>query len=74
MNIELFGYLGSFLVVASMLMNSIVKLRIINTFGCIICVIYALIIKSYPVVIMNAALALINIVKLIAYWRGKGKN
>ncbi|WP_191015211.1 YgjV family protein [Treponema zioleckii] len=63
--IELFGYLGSFLVILSMLMNSMTKLRIINTAGCIICVIYALIIKSYPVAVMNGALAIINIVKLV---------
>ena len=31
--IELIGYLGSALVVASMLMSSVVKLRVINTIG-----------------------------------------
>ncbi len=68
MIIECFGYLGSVLVVISMLMNSMTRLRIINTAGCIICVIYALIIKSYPVVVMNGALAVINIVKLLRHW------
>ncbi len=31
--IEIFGYIGSVLVIVSMLMSSIVKLRIINTVG-----------------------------------------
>ncbi len=75
MIIEIIGYLGSFLVVFAMLMNSMTKLRIINTIGCIICVVYALIIKSYPVAVMNGALAIINIVKLTKMWtNGKNKS
>ena len=46
MIIELAGYLGSVLVVVSMLMSSVVKLRIINTAGSIISATYALIIQS----------------------------
>ena len=40
--VELFGYLGSVLVVVSMLMASVVKLRVINTFGSVISGTYAL--------------------------------
>ncbi|MBQ5897462.1 MAG: hypothetical protein IIW81_03245 [Oscillospiraceae bacterium] len=39
--IELIGYLGSILVLVSMLMSSVVKLRIINTVGSIIFTFYA---------------------------------
>ena len=46
--IELVGYLGSALVVASMLMSSVVKLRVINTLGSGIFAVYALMIHSYP--------------------------
>ena len=49
----------------AMLMTSVVKLRIINTLGCILFVIYALLIKSYPVALMNTAIACVNIVFLI---------
>ena len=59
--IELFGYLGSFLVLVSFITTSVVKLRIINTIGSIIFMIYAFIIKSYPTAVMNGALVLINI-------------
>ena len=59
--IEAFGYLGSFLVLVSMLMTSVVKLRVINTIGSIIFTIYALIIRSYPTALMNAALVFINL-------------
>ena len=63
--IELFGYLGSLLVVVSMLMTSVVKLRVINMIGSIIFAIYALIIKSYPTALMNFFLVGINIYHLI---------
>ena len=60
MIIELFGYLGSTLVVVSMLMSSVVKLRVINTIGSIISGTYALIIHSYPLALMNICLIVIN--------------
>ncbi len=59
--IELFGYLGSFLVLISFLMTSVFKLRVINTIGSVIFMTYALIIKSYPTAIMNFFLVLINL-------------
>ena len=59
--IELFGYLGSFLVLISFLMTSVVKLRVINTIGSLIFMTYAVIIKSYPTAVMNFCLVLINL-------------
>ena len=61
MIIEIIGYIGSFLVLVSFLMVSVVKLRVVNTIGSVIFMIYALIIKSYPTAIMNFCLVLINI-------------
>ena len=58
--IELFGYLGSTLVVVSMLMASVVKLRIINMVGSVISGTYALIISSFPLALMNICLIIIN--------------
>lgn len=63
--IEAIGYTGSFLVLISFLMVSVVKLRIVNTIGSIIFTIYAFIIHSYPTAIMNICLVLINIYYLI---------
>ena len=51
--IEMVGYLGSVLVVVSMLMSSVIKLRVINTVGSGIFAVYALIIHSYPTALMN---------------------
>lgn len=63
--IELFGYLGSTLVVVSMLMASVVKLRVINTFGSVISATYALIIGSFPLALMNICLIVINVYNLV---------
>ena len=59
--IELFGYLGSFLVLISFLMTSVFKLIVSNTIGSVIFMIYAIIIKSYPTAVMNFFLVLINL-------------
>lgn len=63
--IEMIGYLGSSLVVASMLMSSVVKLRVINTVGSGIFAAYALVIHSYPTALMNVCLVGINVYNLI---------
>ena len=62
--LELIGYTGSLLVIVSMLMTSVVKLRIINTVGSVIFCGYALAIHSYPTAAMQVCLIIINIVNL----------
>lgn len=64
MLIEIFGYIGSTLVVVSMLMSSVIKLRVVNTAGSIISGAYALIIGSFPLALMNFSLIIINLYNL----------
>jgi len=61
---EIIGYVGSGLVIVSMLMTSVVKLRIINTVGSVIFCIYAFCIHSYPTAAMQICLIIINLVSL----------
>ena len=63
--IELFGYLGSILVVVSMLMSSVIKLRVINIIGSVISGTYALIIGSFPLALMNICLIIINVYNIL---------
>lgn len=63
--VEAVGYLGSALVVVSMLMSSVVKLRVINTVGSGIFAAYALMIHSYPTALMNVCLVSINLWNLV---------
>lgn len=58
---EIIGYVGSALVLISFLMASVVKLRVVNAVGSTIFAVYALLIHSYPTMIMNICLVLINL-------------
>jgi len=67
--IEWIGYLASILITISMLMKEIFKLRFINLMGCILFVIYGLIIGAYPVAIANAIIVFINLYYLYKLFR-----
>ncbi|RMF55545.1 MAG: hypothetical protein D6746_13460 [Bacteroidetes bacterium] len=58
---EIIGYVASVLVAVSLMMRSILKLRIINMLGAITFVIYGLLIEAYPVVLVNFIIVLINL-------------
>ena len=58
---EIIGYAGTILVVLSMMMTSVIKLRIINICGSILSMTYAIISNTWPIVLMNGALIIINI-------------
>ncbi len=62
--LELFGYLGTVLVIVSMLMTSVVRLRVINVIGSVISGIYAVLIGAVPMVLMNFCLITINLFNL----------
>ncbi len=69
--LEIFGYVGTVLVVISMLMTDINKLRIINVSGGIVSLVYALVRNTMPIAVMNFILIAINIVQLIKSKRAK---
>jgi uncharacterized protein with PQ loop repeat len=64
--VELVGYMASLAVLLSFVMKNIKKLRIVNTFGCILFVIYGFLLKtSWPVIITNFAIICINVYYLL---------
>lgn len=63
--LELFGYLGTALVLISMMMTSVVKLRIYNLIGSLISMVYALCTGTWPVVVLNFGLSLIQVLQLV---------
>ena len=69
--IEAIGYVGSVVVLISMLMTSVVRLRTINTIGSLVFTGYALMIHSYPTAALNFSLALINIYNLVKLYNNK---
>ncbi|WP_420797984.1 YgjV family protein [Pasteurella atlantica] len=58
--IEILGYAAMLTVSCSFLLKDVTKLRFVNTIGCILFMIYGLLLKSYPVVGLNIFVACIN--------------
>jgi hypothetical protein len=58
---ELVGYLASALVVASLAMTSVVRLRLLSLAGSVAFVVYGSLIDSIPIIVTNAAIAVLNI-------------
>lgn len=72
--LEVFGYIGTALVIISMMMTSVVKLRIINMCGGLISLIYAVLCNTWPVVVLNAFLISINMYHTVKYFIDKKKS
>jgi hypothetical protein len=64
--LSIIGWGGSALVVVSLLQTRILRLRVLNLIGCVILVGFNLAIPVWPMVGMNAVLAVINVVHM---WR-----
>lgn len=69
--LEYLGYLASLIVLISLLMSSAKKLRLINLAGSLIFAVYGFLIHAYPVAVMNAAVAIINIYYLYKMYRSQ---
>lgn len=66
---EAFGWLGSILVVLSLMLSDLRKFRTFNLIGSVIATIYNAAIEIWPFAAMNGAIALINIYWLIRLHR-----
>ena len=72
--LEIFGYIGTALVIISMMMKSINKLRIFNISGSVISVIYSVLVNAWPIVLLNACLIAINSYHLIRDYLTRRKS
>ncbi|MDD6769359.1 MAG: YgjV family protein [Inconstantimicrobium porci] len=71
--VEYIGYGASILVGLSMFMKDIMKLRFVNTIGCLLFVIYSFFIKAYPVAIVNIIIIFVNLYYLYTMMKDDGK-
>ena len=62
--LDLFGYLGTGLVLTSFIMRDIKWLRVVNMSGSLVSFIYALLTNTMPVAVLNGSLLIINGVQL----------
>jgi len=69
--VEIIGYLGSILVAISLMMKSLVRLRVINLFGALFFTIYGILLGAYPVAVLNGLIVGIDVYYLIQMWRQK---
>jgi hypothetical protein len=70
-HIEIIGYAGSILVAISLMMKSLLRLRIINLFGALFFTGYGLLLHAYPVAFLNGAIVCIDLYYLFQMWRQK---
>ncbi|HID38405.1 MAG TPA: hypothetical protein EYP36_02690 [Calditrichaeota bacterium] len=62
---ELIGYTGTVLIAASLMMNSIGKLRKVNLAGASTFAIYGLLVGAFPVFVLNCFISLVDIYYLV---------
>ena len=71
---EYLGYFASALLVASLMMEDVTKLRWFNLAGCVCFTLYGLAISAWPVAFTNGLLTLVNIYHLIKLRRKTTDN
>lgn len=68
---EIVGWLGSGIIVASMLQQRITRLRLVNLAGCLVSIAYATAITAWPLAGLNLVLAGIQVYHLRRLWRSR---
>jgi hypothetical protein len=68
---EIVGYAASILIAISLMMRSILRLRVINLIGAIFFTVYGLLIGAYPVAVVNFVIVLIDLYYLYQIFTAK---
>lgn len=61
MSWEIFGYIGTVLILSSFLVENIFRLRLLNTVGAIFWIIYGVGISASPTIIVNSCVIIIHL-------------
>lgn len=69
--LEAVGYLGSILVAISLMMKSLLRLRLINLVGASVFTLYGILIGAVPVALLNGLIVCIDIYYLWQMWQQK---
>lgn len=59
--VDLLGYVASFIILVSLTMKSLVKLRWINAAGSALFIVFAVLTRSFPTVVMNCGIVIIDL-------------
>ena len=71
---EVIGYTGTALILVSMMMTSVARLRILNMSGSVFSMIYGALCGTWPVFLLNLCMIIINMVQLIRLKKKKEEN
>ncbi|MGV6829281.1 MAG: uroporphyrinogen decarboxylase [Flavobacteriales bacterium] len=72
---ETVGYIAMAIVLISFTMKDIKMLRIVNILGCCFFVIYGILLKtSWPIIVTNTAIAMINFYYLVRFKNNNPKK
>ena len=69
--LEIFGYCASALIATSLMMSSLLRLRLINLAGASMFATYGLLIHAYPVAILNGIIVSVNVYHLSRLLRAR---
>ncbi len=72
--LEIFGYIGMALILVSMLMTSLKKLRWFNLCGSVVSMIYGALTATWPTALLNLCLFIVNIIQLVRLEKEKKKE
>lgn len=67
--LQVLGYAASVLVAASLMMKSLLRLRVINLAGASLMALYGLLIHAWPVAVLNGTIVLVDVYYLHQMWR-----
>ena len=76
MSWEIFGYIGTVLILSSFLVENIFRLRTINTIGSIFWIIYGVGISAGPTIVVNSCVIVIHLTWFYRHrkqWNSKKK-
>jgi len=57
---DIIGYIASIILAISLLMKSLIRLRVLNGIGALIYIIYGILIEAYPVAVLNGIIFFID--------------
>jgi lipid-A-disaccharide synthase-like uncharacterized protein len=60
-NWEIFGYIGTALILTSFLIEDVFKLRLVNTIGAVFWIIYGIGISATPTIVVNSCVIFIHL-------------
>ena len=67
--VDAFGWIGSAILVFSLLQSKMLRLRILNLIAALMLVAYNILVSTWPMVGMNAAVALIDVYYILVIYR-----